>query len=81
MFESIVEQLQEIRRGAAKELAAIDVAINILVKPPAGFKRSLFAVPDRPKRVLSAAARKRISRAQKARWAKVHRQNGYRKAA
>ncbi len=48
------------------ELKAIRRFLGKAAQPPA----------DRPKRTMSAAARKRISRAQKARWAKLKAKKG-----
>ena len=56
----IISQLNAVRRSTEQELEAIKRALKILQHKP-GF--------DGP-RILSAAARKRISNTQKARWAK-----------
>jgi len=41
-------------------------------KPPAGSRPARAAVAKKPKRQMSAAARKRIAAAQKKRWADYH---------
>lgn len=60
-------RLREDRRDAQKQVARLTEAISVLEK----LTRGPNAGPVRVKRVLSAAGRRRISLAQKARWAKV----------
>jgi hypothetical protein len=64
----ILKQLRKERSRTQKELSRLDEAIAAfekLVGNNPGPRR-----PRKPRRTLSAAARKRISQAQKARWAK-----------
>ncbi len=63
---SIVAQLREERTNLVNQLRHVDAALSVLGKLDGG--RS-YTKPRR--RRLSAAARKRIAAAQKARWAKV----------
>lgn len=60
-----VKQLQKERQRVQSELSKLDAAIHAL--NGSGAHRG---VSSRPRRVLSAAARKRIAEAQRARWAK-----------
>ncbi len=67
-LESIVSQLREQRTSLVNELRHVDAALAVLGKLEGG--RS-YTVPRRhSRRTMSAAARRRISLAQKARWAK-----------
>jgi hypothetical protein len=61
---SIVSALRVERTNLASQLKRVDVALSVLGKSNGG---SPYA---KPRRTLSASARKRISLAQKARWAK-----------
>ena len=66
----ILKTLQSQRAHAHDELAKLDKAIAVLRQLSDGS----FAVPGLKKRTLSAAARRKIAKAQKARWAKVKQQ-------
>jgi len=59
---NVVQQLRKERQRAQKEVHRIDAALAAL--------GSLSVNGTKPKRILSAAARRRISLAQKKRWAK-----------
>ena len=61
----VIASLKKERERAAKELERLDAAIAAL-----GGSRGGRAVAGRQKRTMSAAARKRIAAAQRARWAK-----------
>jgi hypothetical protein len=61
---SIVSELRVERTNLASQLERVDAALSVLGKSNDG--RSY----TKPRRALSASARKRISLAQKARWAK-----------
>jgi len=61
---SIVSELRVERTNLVDQLKRVDAALSVLGKPNG---RSFHT---KPRRTLSAAARKRISLAQKARWAK-----------
>jgi uncharacterized coiled-coil DUF342 family protein len=65
-----VEQLRKKRNNLAAELRQIDQAIKALSK--LGFAVQRISRMEGPKRKMSAAARRRIAAAQRARWAKVH---------
>jgi len=61
---SIVEELRVERTNLANQLKRVDAALSVLGKSGAGSSST------KPRRTLSASARRRISIAQKARWAK-----------
>jgi len=62
-LSSIVSELRVERTNLANQLKRVDAALSVLGKLNAGSYK-------KPRRTLSASARKRISLAQKARWAK-----------
>ena len=64
-------RLREERRDAQKEVDKLAEAISVLEKLTRGGGASYAGGQGRAKRILSAAGRKRISLAQKARWAKL----------
>ena len=67
-----IVRLREERRDAQKQVQRLGEAISLLEKLTRGTGATLHAgSPHRAKRVLSAAGRRRISLAQKARWAKI----------
>src|SRR4029077_19249088 len=71
-LESIVSQLREQRTSLVNELRHVDAALAVLGKLEGG--RSYTEPRRHRRRTMSAAARRKISLAQKARWAK--RNNG-----
>jgi len=65
-------RLREERRDAQNQVQKLGEAISVLEKLTRGSSSTAHAgEPHRAKRVLSAAGRRRISLAQKARWAKI----------
>jgi hypothetical protein len=73
----VVQQLRQERDQAQKTIGQLDEALRALTGPDgvrntAGARRSAQTVA-RPRRTMSAAARKRIVAAQRARWAKWRR--------
>jgi len=62
-------RLRDERRQALKQVARLTEAISVLERLTR--VQGSSRLPQRAKRVLSAAGRRRISLAQKARWAKV----------
>lgn len=64
-------RLREDRRDAQKKVDQLAEAISVLEKLTRGQGGSYAGPQGRVKRVLSAAGRRRISLAQKARWAKI----------
>jgi hypothetical protein len=67
----IIKTLQTERAQTQKELAKLDKVISAL----RGLSlTNLTANPNGKRRTLSAAARRKIGKAQKARWAKVKQQ-------
>ena len=68
-----IDRLREERRDAQHQVQKLGEAITVLEKLTRGSGATLHSgATHRTKRVLSAAGRRRISLAQKARWAKVH---------
>ncbi len=65
-----LSRLREERREAQNQVQKLEEAIAVLEKLTRG-QGSSYGPQHRVKRVLSAAGRRRISLAQKARWAKV----------
>ena len=61
---SIVSELRVVRTNLASQLERVDAALSVLGKLSGG------SSDTKPRRTLSASARKRMSLAQKARWAK-----------
>jgi hypothetical protein len=61
----VVKQLRNERDKVEKQLSALNVALAAFVGTYYGAK------PTRKKRTISAAGRKKIAAAQKARWAKI----------
>jgi hypothetical protein len=66
LMQSVVSQLQKERTRLEDELRRITDALKAFGKVYLGEKKS-----SRKKRTISAAGRKRIAAAQRARWAKV----------
>ena len=66
-----LSRLREERREAQHQVQKLGEAITVLEKLARGSGLGAYAGGHRVKRVLSAAGRRRISLAQKARWAKV----------
>jgi hypothetical protein len=62
-------RLRQDRKQAQKQVEKLTLAISVLEK--IGGNGSYAGRPGRVKRVLSAAGRRRISLAQKARWARM----------
>jgi hypothetical protein len=77
----LVNNLREERGRTAKQLRQLDKAIVVLRKLTGrNHAESIQTRANRPRRVLSVAARRKIAAAQRARWAKV-RQKQEKKAA
>jgi hypothetical protein len=66
-----LSRLREERREAQNQVQKLGEAIAVLEKLTRGQGSSYAGGQRRAKRVLSAAGRRRISLAQKARWAKM----------
>ncbi len=67
-LSAVVQQLRKERARAQHVVERLDAALKALKHLASG------GSGPRPRRKLSAAARKKISAAQKARWAKVRKQ-------
>jgi hypothetical protein len=61
----IVRQMKKEKEKVEKQLSALNLALSAFVGSYYGAK------PTRKKRTMSAAGRKRIAAAQRARWAKI----------
>jgi hypothetical protein len=66
-----IDRLREERRDAQNQVQKLGEAISVLEKLTRGAGSTYTGMAHRTKRVLSAAGRRRISLAQKARWAKI----------
>jgi hypothetical protein len=67
-----IDRLREERRDAQYQVQKLGEAISVLEKLTRGTGATTLAgASPRGRRVLSAAGRRRISLAQKARWAKI----------
>jgi hypothetical protein len=72
LMHSVVSQLEKERTRLEDELHRVSAALTAFGRVYlGGTKPSGGAKPIRKKRTISAAGRKRIAAAQKARWAKV----------
>lgn len=78
---AVLEQLKQQRRRLATELRQLDQAIKALNKVSGARGRQAGGAPRKGSRIMSAAARKRIADAQRARWAKFRAGKGKTKAA
>ncbi|MGB7584166.1 MAG: hypothetical protein WBM11_04905 [Terriglobales bacterium] len=70
LMQSVVGQLQKERLRLANELHRVTAALTAFGKVYVNGSKP-HPTPTRKKRTISAAGRKRIATAQKARWAKV----------
>ena len=72
LIQSVVKQLQQERARLEDELHRVTAALTTFGRVyMQGSKHGSAAVPVARKRTISAAGRKRIAAAQRARWAKV----------
>jgi len=79
-LQSALQQLKEERKQAEQQVQTLDraiLAIEGIVGRSVGTSRN----GGRPGRVVSAAARRRMARAQRARWARVRQKGGVGKSA
>ena len=72
----VIKGLRAERSRAQKEVVRLEKAIAALGKVDGTARRQAQGNETGKKRKLTAAARKRISRAQRARWAKSRQQKG-----
>jgi hypothetical protein len=68
---TVVRQLQKERIRLADELHRVTAALTAFGRVYMNGRKPKAAVAPRKKRTISAAGRKRIAAAQRARWAKV----------
>jgi hypothetical protein len=66
-----IDRLREERRDAQNQVQKLGEAISVLERLTRGTGATNHGASHRSKRMLSAAGRRRISLAQKARWAKM----------
>lgn len=66
-----IDRLREERRDAQNQVQKLGEAISVLERLTRGAGATMHVGAHRAKRILSAAGRRRISLAQKARWAKI----------
>ena len=71
LMQSVVSQLQKERTRLEDELHRVTSALTAFGKVYMHGSKPKAAVATRKKRTISAAGRKRIAAAQRARWAKV----------
>jgi hypothetical protein len=71
LMQSLVGQLEKERRRLEDELHRVTAALTAFGKVYLQGSKPKAALATRKKRTISAAGRKRIAAAQKARWAKV----------
>ena len=71
LMQSVVSQLQKERTRLEDELHRVTVALTAFGKVYVHGSKRKAAVATRKKRTISAAGRKRIAAAQRARWAKI----------
>jgi len=73
-LDNALQQLREERGQAQLQIKKLDSAISVL-EGLVGGNSSRVIRNSRPNRVVSAAARRRMAQAQRARWAKVRKQS------
>ena len=71
LMQSVVSQLQKERTRLEDELHRVTAALTAFGKVYMHGSNPKAAVASRKKRTISAAGRKRIAAAQRARWAKI----------
>jgi hypothetical protein len=70
-LDNVVQQLRESRNQAQLQVEKLQKAISVIEGLEGRRDRGAINGARRPKRTLSAAARRRIAEAQRARWAKL----------
>lgn len=74
-LSKVVKQLHAQRKKVYLELSRLDAALKALQGLSAtNGSRTVRGVSSKPRRTMSASARKKIAAAQRARWAKVRAQ-------
>ena len=71
LMQSVVSQLQKERTRLEDELHRVTAALTAFGKAYTRGSKTKAAVAIRKRRTISAAGRKRIAAAQRARWAKI----------
>ena len=73
VLTDVVRELKEHRTEAQRQITRLDEAIRVLSE------LGTNGASSRPKRTMSAAARQRIAKAQRLRWAKVKKEQASKK--
>ncbi len=73
-LDNALQQLREERSQSQLQIKKLDSAISVLEGLVEGSSSRVMRNNAQPNRVVSAAARRRMARAQRARWAKVRKQ-------
>jgi hypothetical protein len=69
-LSQIVDELEEQRNSVQRELDRLNTALGALRgKDTLNWSKPIVAASPKPRRTMSAAARKKIAAAQRARWA------------
>ena len=71
-MQSVVSELQRERTRLADELLCVTAALTVFGEAYMRESKPTTAIATRKKRTISAAGRKRIAAAQRARWAKIN---------
>src|SRR5258708_26219260 len=71
-LSSIVSQLKTERTNLANQLRHVDAALSVLGKPDGG---SNHTNRSQPRRIISAASRRKMAQAQRVRWAKARKRS------
>src|SRR5260370_12732750 len=74
-LDNALQQLREERSQSQLQIKKLDSAISVLEGLVGGNSSRVMRNNAQPSRVVSAAARRRMARAQRARWAKVRKQS------
>jgi hypothetical protein len=75
LMQSVTSQLQKERKRLDDELHRVTAALTAFGKVYVSGSKPKAPAAPRKKRAISAATRRKIAAAQKARWAKVKRQS------
>jgi hypothetical protein len=70
-LENALQQLQEERKQTQLQLGKLDSAISVLEELVGGSSSTVAHSGSQLKRVISAASRRKMAQAQKARWAQT----------
>ena len=74
-LDNALQQLREERSQSQLQIKKLDSAISVLEGLVAGNSSRMIRNSSQPKRIVSAAARRRMAQAQRARWANMRKQS------